>query len=112
MRIIIAFMVFIIFIAESPFANAEGEHIQVACMVLESLPRKRIENYELKMGTPDCDTFPNWTNMNINEVSKTDLEKQHHLILKPNDELPMDYIPDRLNIYIDDNNIIMHQVCG
>jgi len=64
------------------------------------------------MSTPTCETYREWTGKNITEIDLSVLGERPHRIIKPDSMVTMDFIPDRLNINVTGDGIILTQECG
>lgn len=64
------------------------------------------------MATPTCHTYLEWTGKNIDEVDLSVLGDRPNRVIKPDSIVTMDYIPDRLNINVTDDGVILTQECG
>ena len=64
------------------------------------------------MATPSCETYVEWTGTNIDNVDLSVLDDRDYRIIKPDSMVTMDYVPDRLNIHVDDDGTIIKQDCG
>ncbi len=64
------------------------------------------------MITPTCETYVEWTGKNIDDIDLSVLGDRQYRIIKPDSMVTMDYLPNRLNINVTDEGIILTQECG
>jgi hypothetical protein len=62
--------------------------------------------------TPSCTTYVEWTGKNIDEMDMSVLEDREYRIIRPDSMVTMDFVPERLNIHVDENGTIIKQDCG
>ena len=67
---------------------------------------------DTSMTTPTCETYIEWTGKNIDNIDLSILGDRRYRILKPDSMMTMDYWPNRLNINVTDDGIILTQECG
>ncbi len=67
---------------------------------------------DTKMATPTCETYVEWTGKNIDEIDLSVLGDRQYRIIKPDSMVTMDYQPNRLNINVTDDGVILTQECG
>jgi len=67
---------------------------------------------DTSMATPTCETYVEWTGKNISEIDLSVLGDRQHRVIKPDSMMTMDYWPNRLNINVTDDGVILTQECG
>lgn len=83
-----------------------------ALMILTLTPVFAGDVNETYMSTPTCETYREWTGKNIDAIDLSVLDNRMYRIIKPDSMVTMDYIPDRLNINVTDEGVILTQECG
>lgn len=58
-----------------------------------------------------CGTYNEWVNKPVDEEAVKAVGREYR-ILKPNSAMTMDHKPERMNVYINDDGIVLSVMCG